>query len=48
MEKIPAGLGVFRVTVDGEEVYKVTRLLYPRPKSVLAAVRDHLSGLAPA
>jgi len=48
VEKIRGGLGELRITVDGHEVYKGNRLLYPRTKTVLAAVRAHLGGTAGA
>lgn len=48
VEKIKGGLGELRVTVDGQDVYKGNRLLYPRPKTVLAAVRARLGGPADA
>jgi hypothetical protein len=44
VERIRGGLGELRVTVDGQEVYRGNRLLYPRTKTVLAAVRAHLGG----
>jgi hypothetical protein len=44
VKKIRGGLGELRVTVDGQDVYKGNRLLYPRAKTVLAAVRDYLGG----
>jgi hypothetical protein len=46
VEKIRGGLGELRITVDGQEAYKGNRLLYPRTKTVLAAVRAHLGGAA--
>ncbi|HYV84342.1 MAG TPA: hypothetical protein VFB49_00365 [Patescibacteria group bacterium] len=48
MQKIRGGLGELRITVDGQEVYRGNRLLYPRTKTVLAAVRAHLGGSAGA
>lgn len=48
VEKIRGGLGELRVTVDGRDAYKGNRLLYPRPKTVLAAVRAYLGGKAGA
>ena len=48
IELIRGGLGELRVTVDGREVYKGNRFLYPRRKTVLAAVRAHLDGPTPA
>jgi hypothetical protein len=48
VQKIRGGLGELRVMVDGQEVYKGNRLLYPRPKTVLAAVRAHLGSPAGA
>ncbi len=42
VQKIRGGFGEFRVTVDGKDVYDGRRYLYPRPKTVLAAVRAHL------
>jgi hypothetical protein len=44
VEKIRGGLGELRVTVDGQEVYRGNRLLYPRTRTVLAAVRAQLGG----
>ncbi|HEV8199183.1 MAG TPA: hypothetical protein VGS03_04105 [Candidatus Polarisedimenticolia bacterium] len=43
MQKIKGGLGEFRVTVDGQDVYDGKRYLYPRPKTVLLAVKNHLA-----
>jgi hypothetical protein len=48
VQKIRGGLGELRITVDGQEVYRGNRLLYPRTKTVLAAVRAHLGGSAGA
>jgi len=42
VQKIRGGFGEFRVTVDGKDVYDGRRFLYPRAKTVLAAVRAHL------
>jgi len=39
-------LGELRVTVDGRDVYAGSRFLYPRPKTVLTAVRGWLAGNA--
>jgi hypothetical protein len=44
VQKIPGGLGELRVTVDGRDVYDGSRFLYPRPKTVVAAVLAHLAG----
>ena len=44
VQKIHGGLGELRVTVDGKDVYDGSRFLYPRPKTVVAAVRAHLKG----
>jgi hypothetical protein len=43
VQKIKGGFGEFRVTVDGQEVYDGKRYLYPRPKTVIEAVRKHLA-----
>ena len=42
VQKIKGGFGEFRVTVDGQTVYDGKRYLYPRPKTVLTAVRKFL------
>ena len=42
MRKIRGGFGELRVTVNGKDVYDSSRFLYPRPKTVLDAVRPHL------
>jgi hypothetical protein len=47
VERIRGGLGELRVTVDGREVYNGNRFLYPRPKTVIEAVRAHLAGASP-
>ena len=44
MQKIKGGIGEFRVSVDGHDVYDGKRYLYPRPKTVLTAVRNYLAG----
>jgi hypothetical protein len=44
VETVRGGLGELRVTVDGRDVYKANRLLYPRLKTVLNAVRSSLAG----
>jgi len=44
VERVRGKLGELRVTVDGKEAYRGNRLLYPRPSTVLAAVRAHLRG----
>jgi hypothetical protein len=46
VQKLRGKLGELRVTVDGQDVYKGNRLFYPRPKTVLAAVRAHLGSPA--
>jgi len=48
VEKDRGKLGELRVTADGQDVYKGNRLLYSRPKTVLAAVRARLGGLGRA
>ena len=42
VKKVRGGLGEFRVTVDGQDVYDGKRYLYPRPKKVIEAVKAHL------
>jgi hypothetical protein len=42
VRKLRGGLGEFRVTVDGTEVYDGKRYMYPRPKTVIEAVNMHL------
>ncbi len=44
VQKIKGGIGEFRVSVDGHDVYDGKRYLYPRPKTVLTAVRNYLAG----
>lgn len=44
MQKIKGGFGEFRVSVDGHDVYDGKRYLYPRPQTVLRAVRSYLAG----
>lgn len=44
VETIPGKLGELRVAVDGVDVYKGNRFLYPRFKTVLKAVRSSLAG----
>lgn len=44
VERVRGKFGELRVTVDGQDVYDGNRLLYPRPKTVLAAVRARLGG----
>lgn len=46
VQKVRGKLGELRVTVDGEDVYNGNRLLYPLPRTVLAAVRAHLASPA--
>jgi len=43
VQKIKGGIGEFRVSVDGQDVYDGKRYLYPRPKTVLTAVKDYLA-----
>lgn len=38
----PGGFGELRVAVEGEDAYDGSRLWYPRPSKVVAAVRRHL------
>jgi hypothetical protein len=40
------GLGELRVSVDGRDAYVASRLWYPRPRKVLAAV-ERLIGTTP-
>ena len=42
VQKLRGKIGELRVTVDGQDVYKGNRLLYARPRTVLAAVRAWL------
>ena len=41
------GIGELSVTVDGEEVYAGSRLWYPKPAKVLAALRAHIVARRP-
>jgi hypothetical protein len=42
VERVRGKLGELRVTVDGQDVYRGNRLLYPLPSKVVAAVRASL------
>ena len=44
VETIRGGLGELRVAVDGRDIYKANRLLYPRLSTVVNAVRSSLAG----
>jgi hypothetical protein len=46
VKMIRGKLGELRITVDGEDVYTGNRLLYPRSKTVVTAVRAWLSARA--
>ncbi|MBI4161870.1 MAG: hypothetical protein HY509_05435 [Acidobacteria bacterium] len=43
VKKERGGLGELSVTVDGDRVFACNRLLYPRARKVVAAVRARLT-----
>ena len=46
VELARGGFGELRVSVDGRDVYKASRLFYPRPSRVVRKVRASLDRLA--
>jgi len=48
VERVHGKLGELRVTVDGQDAFTGNPLWYPRPRTILAAVRARLGGQPPS